>query len=149
MKSKNKVLMYAALPIIGLGILGYSSASAAGWGMGMSNLNPDELASSQQARFQREASMLGVSLDEVKNAWAQGKTLLDLAKEKGITQEQLQAKMKDLRLQEIKDSLQSFVSRGIITQAQADQRMQYVQNNVGNGRKMGRGMMGRHMGFGW
>ena len=150
MKSKTKILMYAALPIIGLGILGYGTASAAGWGMGvgMGKLDPEQFASAQLSKFQAEASLLGVSVDEVKNAWAEGKTLIEIAKEKGVTQEQLQVKMKELRLSQMKESLQALVGKGIITQAQADQRLKFMESNVGKGKKAGRGMMGKHMGFG-
>ncbi|MFH0890805.1 MAG: hypothetical protein V1856_02110 [Candidatus Liptonbacteria bacterium] len=149
MKSKTKILMYAALPIIGLGILGYGTASAAGWGMGMGKMDPEQFASMQQSKFQAEAELLGMSADEVKNAWSQGKTLLDIAKEKGVTEEQLQVKMKEVRLKQIREGLQSLVSKGIITQTQADQRLKFMENNVGNGRKVGRGMMGGHRGFGF
>lgn len=146
MKSKTKILMYAALPIIGLGILGYGTASAAGWGMG--RMDPEQLVSAQQSKFQAEAELLGVSVDEVKNAWANGKTLLEIAKERGVTQEQLQAKMKEVRLKQMKNSLQTLVDKGVITQAQADQRLKFMESNMGNGKKTGRGMMGRHMGIG-
>ncbi len=148
MKSKTKILMYAALPIIGLGILGYGTASAAGWGMGMGRMDPEQFVSAQQSKFQAEAELLGVSVDEVKNAWANGKTLLEIAKEKGVTQEQLQVKMKEVRLKQMKDSLQTLVDKGVITQAQADQRLKFMESNMGNGKKAGRGMMGRHMGIG-
>ncbi len=146
MKSKTKILMYAALPIIGLGILGYGTASAAGWGMG--NMDPEQLVSNQQSKFQSEADILGVGVDEVKNAWANGKTLLEVAKEKGVTQEQLQAKMKAVRLKQMKESLQILVDKGVITQTQADQRLKFMESNAGKVKKAGRGMMGRHMGFG-
>ena len=149
MKSKTKILMYAALPIIGLGILGYGTASAAGWGMGMGRMDPEQFASTQQSKFQAEAELLGVSVDEVKNAWAQGKTLLEIAKDRNISEEQLQVKMKEVRVKQMKDSLQALVSKGIITQAQADQRLQFVEKNVGNSKKVGRGMMGKHMRLGF
>jgi hypothetical protein len=44
----------------------------------------------------------------------------------------------------MKTELQTLVDKGIITQAQADQRLQFMQNKP----KMDRGMMGGHMGRG-
>jgi len=90
MSMKRKILAYAILPAAGLGILGASVASAHGLFGGMSNLTPDQIATRQQTIFQNEANVLGVSVDDVKNSWAQGKTLLQIAQDHGITQAQLQ-----------------------------------------------------------
>lgn len=111
-----------------------------------SNLTPDQIATNQQERFQNEANLLGVSVDEIKNAWAQGKNLQQLATEKGITETQLQQKLSEQRQQQMKSNLQTLVDKGVITQAQADLRLQYMQNNTQN-RGKGRGM-GMHMGLG-
>jgi len=98
--------------------------------------------------FDNEAQILGISVDEVKNAWAQGKTMMQLAQEKGITEAQLQAKIKDARTAQLKIQLQTLVSSGVITQAQADQRLAYMQSQQTNvkgklgGRRHGGGMMG-------
>lgn len=144
MKRKTKIALLAAAPLLGLGLLGANLASAHGFGFGMSNLTPDQIAQNQQTRFQNEANLLGVSVDEVKAAWASGKTLEQLASEKGISQTQLRAKIQAERVTEMKARLQTLVDKGVITQAQADSRLQFMQSNIG---KFGRGM-GMHRGFG-
>lgn len=128
---KRKIFVYSFLPVLGIaGILGANIASAHGLFGGFGNVSPDQIAVRQQSMFQNEAQILGISIDEVKNAWAEGKTLEDIMKTKGITAEQVQAKMKEFRLQQMKSQLQVFVDKGIITQAQADKRLQFMQNRV-------------------
>ncbi len=148
----QKLYMYTILPaVLGLSIAGVQIASAHGMfgGFGMvSNLTPDEIASRGQTMFQNEANLLGISVDDVKSGWAQGQTIMQIAEAHGITQEQLQKKMKDQRVQNLKTQLQTLVDKGIITQAQADQRITFMQNQVQNGKgKMG--MRGWHRGFGF
>jgi DNA-binding phage protein len=150
MKLKHKIIALTMIPaFVGIGFLGVNAASAHGlFGSFGSTLTPDEIAGRQQTMFQKEADLLGVSVDDVKAAWAAGKSLAELASEKGITKEQLQQKLKDARLAEFKTQLQTLVDKGVITQAQADQRLQYIQNQQEkmNG-KIGGGRHGMKMGM--
>ena len=144
---KYKLLAYAVLSVLGLGLLGVNVVSAHGFGFfgGFGPaLSADEIVSHHQAMFESQANLLGVSVDVVKNGWAQGKTLSQIAEENGITAEQLQQKMKDARLQQFKSQLQTLVDKGVITQAQADQRLQFMQNaqNSKSSGHMGRGLGG-------
>lgn len=127
MKHK-KMFATAVLVAAGLGLLGTEVASAHG-----------------QTKFQQQATMLGISVDEVKAAWAQGKTIKQLAKERGISMDQLHAKMKDLHLSKLKARLDTLVSKGVITQAQADKRYQTLQANVANAKGHMKGFGMRHM----
>lgn len=129
-KCMNKSFKYVILPALALTLLGGGAAAEAHglWGGFKNNLSPQEQATRQSEMFQEKANMLGVSVDEIKNAWAQGKGLLDLAKEKGITAEQLKAKMQEARKQQIQEHLKVLVGQGVITQAQADQRLQFMES---------------------
>jgi hypothetical protein len=135
---KKKILLYSMFPALVLGFVGVNSASAHGW-FGNYNVNPDQAAQQQQTMFQNEASLLGISVDEFKNDWAAGKSVAQIAQEKGMTQQQLQDKMKQTRLDQMKAELQNLVTKGVITQAQADQRLQFVQQQTAN-LKGGKGM---------
>jgi len=151
---KKKFLVYAILPVLGLAFLvGPASASAMGFGWfgGFGKADPDAIASRMQTMFQNEATLLGISVDEVKNCWAQGKNIGQCAQDHGITQEQLQQKMKDARAQQLKAQMQALVDKGIITQAQADQRLQWMQNKTQNakGHGFGRFMKGMRGWGGW
>jgi hypothetical protein len=146
MKNK-KMLFYALIPILGLSLFGATYASAHGmFGFGGfgSNLTPDQIATNHQTMFQNEADLLGISVDEVKTAWSQGKSLQQLATDKGITAAQLQQKMKDQQLNNLKTQLQTLVDKGIITQAQSDARLQFMQTQINNSK--GR-MFKSHGGF--
>lgn len=142
----------ALLGVATLSAAGALSASAMGMpGMGK-NLSADELATKQTSMFQEQANLIGASLEEVKNAWAEGKNFMTLAKEKGVTEEQLQTKMKAKRDETMKTQLQNLVSKGVITQAQADKRIATMQTKLaekGNGKPMGHGMKGMMGGFGF
>jgi predicted aconitase len=133
--------------MLSLAALGATSAFAMG---GMNNATPDEIANRQTSMFTEQASMLGVSVDDVKNAWAEGKNFETLATEKGVTKAQLEAKMKAKRDEMMKTQLATLVSKGVITQAQADKRLATMSAQTASGKssKHGRhgGMMG---GFGF
>src|SRR3989338_2205849 len=150
MKNKNKIALYTALSAVALGLLGTGVASAGGMGMcgggfGFVAATPDEVASRHQTMFQNEATLLGISVDDVKSGWAEGKTIGEIATAHGITADQLAQKMKDARGAQMKSQLQALVDKGIITQAQADSRLKvmqnFSQNRKGNG-AMGKGMRG-------
>ena len=146
--NKYKLLGYVALPVLGLSLLGAGVASAHGLGFSM-NATPDEIATRQQSMFTHEAELLGVTVDEVKTAWSSGKTMQDLMTEKGITKEQVQARMKEDSKAQTATMLKALVDKGVITQAQADQRSQIMQKQIesGKGRGMEFGMGGGfHMG---
>ncbi len=157
MKNKFKIVAYSAIPLVGLAMLSANIASAHGFdgfggmfGAGAnSSANSAEAATNLQARFQNEANLLGISVDDVKAGWAQGKTIQQIATEHNITIEQLQQKMKDQRLTNMKTHLQGLVSAGVITQAQADSRLSFMQSNFDNDKigKGGKGMRGMHLGL--
>lgn len=147
------MLLYAIAPVMTLGLLGAGVASAHGLFLGMGNLNPADAATRQQTMFSQQAQMLGVSVDDVKNAWAKGESLQDLAKEKGITQDQIEQRMQQAMKDQQQAVLKALVDKGVITQAQADQRAQFMSQHQANGKGprgfgMGRGA-GRGFGHGF
>jgi predicted ATPase len=143
MKKTKYILPLLAVPALALTLLGAGVASANGaW----NNINPEDLAKRQQTMFEHQSTVLGIPINEVKDAWAQGKNIQDLAKEKGISETDLKAKMDAQRKQQHQDRLKSLVSSGVITQAQADQRLQFEEKNPNKGRHM-MGGAGRGMGM--
>jgi len=97
--------------------------------------------------FQNMADTLGISVDEVKAGWAQGKNIAQIAQDQGISQEQLQQKMKEARQQQLKTQMQSLVDKGIITQSQADQRLKWMETKTQKATgKVLKGIKGMH---GW
>lgn len=100
----------------------------------------DEIATRQNAQFQREAELLGLSVDVIKAGWAEGKNIAAIAAEHGITQDQLKQKIKDAETAEMKAHMQALVDKGVITQAQADQRLAAMQTKLAGKRQHGPGM---------
>ncbi len=144
----KKYIAYAILPVMAFGLLGISQASAHGWFKMGGNLTPQEIADKHQAMFQEQASLLGLSIDAVKNAWSEGKSLKQLANENNITDEQLKTKLQAAAKVKMGEHLKALVDKGIITQAQADKRLQLMEQKVQN--KQGLGFkMGRHMSLGF
>ncbi len=145
---KNKLLLYAIFPVLGLGLLSFNAADARGLfgGFGhMAKMTPEQIVTRQQAMFQDEANMLGLGIDIIKEGWAEGKSLIQIATENGITKEVLQQKMKDAQAAQLKAQLQMLVDQGVISQAQADKRMNFILQQAANGKfhkEFGRGMTG-------
>ena len=144
---KKETIAYAIAPALAVGLLTAGFASAHGWfgGFGFT-ATPEEIASRQTQMFQQQADVIGATADEVKSAWASGTSFRQLAQEKGVTDEQLREKMKTQRLAQMKTHLQTLVEQGVITQAQADQRYNWLNTQTENGH-MGRGM-GKRFGHG-
>jgi hypothetical protein len=98
-----------------------------------------------EEKIVQNAKIIGISEGDMKDAWAEGKNFRDLAKEKGISEEELRTKMQAQRQEQQKTFLQNLVSQGKITQAQADARIKHMQEMGGKIQEMkgaGRGKKG-------
>lgn len=148
MKNK-KVLSYVGLGALALAFyFGFNAdASAFMGGMGKS-LSLDERASMQEKMFQEQANLLGLSVDEVKNSWAKGQGFMELAKSKGISEATLKAKMQTQAEVKMKEHLASLVAKGVITESQAEARLNFMKeklNKMGEKASKGKGKKIGHM----
>ncbi len=134
----KKIIAYAAIPVLGISMFAANAASAHGFGPSFS-ASPEEMATHHSEMFAHKSAILGINLDEIKNAWAEGKSFETLAAEKGITREQMQERMKQTHEARMKEHLKALVDKGVITQAQADKRLEVMKKN-----EKGGGVM-RHM----
>ena len=143
MKRKTQAISASILGLLMIGAFTPALAMAHGMMGGAKALTPTELAARQTERFTAEATLLGITVEEVKNYWAQGKGVREIATEKGISEETLRAKMMELRKTERKARLATLVTPGVITQAQADTRLTSLEKMATDGRgKMGCGGKG-------
>ncbi len=147
MQIKKKYLVYAILPVMALAIFAIWSANKVsayglreglggviGWfGIPPNPLTPQQTAQMQKQMFESKAQILGISVDEVKEAWAQGKSPEEVIEEKGLNQEEIQARAREALKQRLTEHLQVLVDQGVITQAQADQRLQFMQDRLQSG----------------
>jgi Fe2+ or Zn2+ uptake regulation protein len=82
-----------------------------------------------QQKFDLWSKILGISVDKVKNYWAQGKNLNDMIKAENLNLTDVQNRMKQIGLDNVRQNLQKLVDSGIITQDQMNQRLEFMQNN--------------------
>ena len=119
-------------------ILGVSSASAMKMGM-MANTDPEQFAKQHTEMFQKTATLFGISIADAKNYWIAGKDVRDIAKEKGISDADLKTKLNAQREADMKTSLQTLVTKGILTQAEADSRFATMNTKMQNKEGKGKG----------
>lgn len=141
---KKKALAYLTLPVVAAVLLGVGTASAHGWFGSWRTMAPEEIASQHKAMFQEQADLLGMSVAEVTEAWSQGKSITQIAQEKGISESDLASRMRAGHLAHMKEQLQTLVSQGVITQAQADARAKLMETRMQNG-FTGKGPRHMHM----
>lgn len=146
---KKKVLVGLMIGAMSLGFWGIDSALAFG-PMGW-NVSGEDFTSRFQSMVDNFSKNLGIASEKIKQGWSEGKSMLQIAEDNGLTQEQVHEKMQSARKEQMKTQLQALVSKGILTQAQADSRIKFMESQLGSvgGRKIG-GRHGGGMGFsGW
>ena len=150
---KKKHLIYVVLPAITLVLVGAGTTYAYGWLS--ADMSPEEMSEKHQEMFQGKADALGMSTDEIKDAWAQGKSMRDIAEEKGIEHEDLKAKMLEVKKAKMQERLQVLVDQGTISQDQMGQRLETMGERMknregkcdGEKRHQGKGRHFKSMGF--
>ncbi len=150
-------MAYGLAPALALVMLGAGTVSAFGPNFGGKDIDPDEVASRLEDMFEQQAEMFGLSVADVKDAWAEGKTMKDLAEEKGVDLAAVREKMQARRQADMTERLEKLVDSGVITQAQADSRLEWMEARAkemdtkakdGKLQLDGRGHMGGPM-MGW
>jgi hypothetical protein len=129
----RKIVTYAILPALGLALLAAGYTSAHGLFGRFSDLPPEEVAEHQQTMFEKKADFLGISVDEIKDYWSEGKNLKEIAEDEGISQEDLQLRMREAKMERMQEKLQAMVDNGVISQEQADKKLQFMQEKFESG----------------
>ena len=152
MKKRNVITALALTMAIGMGATAYAAS------------NDNIAAPGQRLGFGRITSMrgydyisnilkgkLGLSDTDITNATNSGKTLYNLAAEKGMTQEQLKADL----LEERTKAIEAAVEKGTITKEEGETLKSNLNTNIqsctgdfGQNRGQGRGMTGNGQGRG-
>ncbi len=156
---KNKMLivlggLLAALLVVG--VIGATSAYA---------LEPSNMLQQgrgpgwhgfrfSDAELEAVAKVLGMTPDEVSSALQAGKTLQDLATEKGVAIEDVQAALQAVRVAEMRDAIAQAVANGTMTQEKANWLLEgldkgFIGGGDGFGFGRGFGMYGRGFGNGF
>jgi len=128
----KKLAAYIIVPALALSFLGVGIASAHGW-FGFDNATPEEIATRQESMFEHKADILGLSVDQIKDFWAEGKTFQEIIEESGITEEEIKDRMRELKQTRLEERLQTLVDQGVITQSQADRRLESINERIESG----------------
>ena len=81
-----------------------------------------------QNMLERKADIIGITSDELKTELKAGKNFLNIAEEHGLTPEKFHEELKN----RAKEYLEDLVKEGTITQAQADQKLERMENRAMN-----------------
>jgi len=146
-KNITVVGIFALATALGLSLFAYQadadevgSAGSRQRGLGMRG-------SGHERMLEAKSEVLGVSTDELQQQLDSGKTFPEIVEESGMSFLDFHNKMKEVRLAQLEDHLQELVSDGILTQAEADARLEQAAEHsgpmyMGQGRNSfpGRGM---------
>lgn len=158
MKKRNIISALALTMAIGMGATAYAaSADTTAAGTPGQRLGLGRITSMRGYDYITNIlkNKLGLSDTDITNATNSGKTLYDLAEEKGMTDEQLKASL----LEERSKAIDAAVAKGTITKEEGENLKANLNTNMenctgnfgqrqGQGRGQGRGMMGNGQGRG-
>jgi len=117
----------------GQGMMGGRQRGGMGSGMMGGNRADGQYGPMHEYMEEAFADALGISQEDLEASLASGKTMWQVAEEKGLTSEQFQKIMVEAR----QNAFKQMVADGVITQAQADWMLSRMQNMWGQGGRLG------------
>ena len=123
----NKYIVLAALPVLIVSVVGISFVSAHGW----FGLFKGDGAEHKGMMFEQKAALLGISVEEMKDMWAEGKNFHEIKEESGFVKGEFKMHMKEGMEERMAEHLQSLIDQGVITQEQADQKSEFIKEGKG------------------
>jgi len=125
MKNKMSIVIAGLLvALLVVGVVGATQAFAQGQTAlmqhGRGPGGPGDGRGLGQAELEAAAKVLGMTTDELSSALQSGKTLQDIATEKGVDIEKVHAAIQAVHATEMRDRIAQAVEDGTITQANAD-----------------------------
>jgi len=125
----KKFVAYIIVPAVVLSFFGIGVASAHGW-FGFGNVTPEEIATRQESIFEHKADILGLGVDQIKDFWAEGKTFQEIIEESGLSNEEIKDRMRELKQARLEERLQVLIDQGVISQSQADLRLESINERI-------------------
>ena len=138
----KKILLYSLLAVGVVGLVGASAVSAQGFfhNRGM-NSEGGEAKGGYENMLQAKADVLGLDVEDLKAAKEKGQTFQEIAENQGLSIDELRAQMQEkkqeLRAQKIqgmKARLAQLVADEKITQEQANEKLEWLENSEGKGK---------------
>lgn len=140
-----RLLALTLIPAFALAFLGAHAAQAHGFGL-LGDKTPEGIATHQEAVFEHQSELTGISIETLKAGWAEGKNFWQIAEDNGVTKEELQTRMQEERQAKMKEHLSILVQQGVVTQEQADKRLSFMSAHEGEHKGEMKGV-GRFDGF--
>jgi hypothetical protein len=115
MKKEKIIIPMLLLGFMTIGVSEVSANSLNNYGQGFKfNINKD-----LESSFKTKADILGLDMSSVKDAWASGKSMIDLAKEKGLDISSIFTKVENQKKVDFQNKMSELVSLNKITQQEA------------------------------
>lgn len=107
-----------------------------GWGKGLAlGFDVDKAIERLKEMFENWAKILGISVEKVKEYWAQGIGPKEIMEKEGINEEKVKENIRNLRLERLREFLQKLVDKGIITKEQMEKRLKVEEQWMENCQK--------------
>jgi hypothetical protein len=144
---KQKYIAATILPVTALFLAGAGVVSAHG-GFGRDvTATPEAIAVHQEEMFAQKAHLFGMTIDEIKNLWADGASFQDIADASGLSKEDIQNRMRAAHTERMQQRLDDgLVERGVITAEQAERRLKGMENRATKRDGKRRFHAGKHFG---
>ncbi len=151
MKIVGVVIAVIAIAAIGLGVYAFASPATVAQAAGLDRagrLAPAAHGGGMRGGFCGQAGMeaaagaLGLTVEELQSQLWGGKTLADLAEEKGLALEDLQAEVEAACAASTKDAIEQAVTDGQITREHADWLLEGLEQGFWGGGRGGPGFGG-------
>ena len=150
----KKILLYSLLAVGVVGIVSASAVSAQGFfhNRGM-NIDGEGAKGGYENMLEIKAEVLGLSVDDLKAAKEEGKTFQEITENQGLSVDELRAQMQEKKqelraekMEGMEAHIAQLVADGKITQEQADEKLEWLENHEGKGKMFYRnGGEGRFM----
>jgi len=122
----KKVIVAVAIGALIIGaVASYATSASTQGGRGQGLNSRSEPRSGYTQMLEARAQILGVTTEELQKELDAGKSFGDIAKEKGLTSEELHQKM----LAAKKTHLENLVKAGILTQEQLETQVQLMEQH--------------------
>ncbi len=136
----NKLFAYAllsatAITLIGSGIVYAQGPQSWFWAQ---EIAEDSIVKHQEI-LEHKAQIMGISTEEMQENWQENKRFGKFAEDYGLDREEIMEKMAEARRNNLQERLKALIESGVISQEQADQRMEAMQDESFGGIRAHRG----------
>lgn len=123
---------YLALILLSVFILTAQPALAFwGWERGLKvGFDFEKATEKIQLMFERWARILGISIEKIKEYWAEGLNPKEIMEKEGIDKNKVKENIKGWKTEQLREFLQRLVDKGIITREQMEKRLQIEQQRL-------------------